>query len=171
MIAERVADPPLRWQVRRRPHRRYLAVAGLLAIVLGAAGGWLLRLLMIEPSSLAAVAMGLAIAGVCLATAARGASASVDARGVLRYGWGARQAIEVDLADVAEVRVVDAGLLRGVGLAVLPERVRFLSRKGPSPRRMRDDRARLGIDLVLEFLTPGDAADLDRLRAVPAASP
>ncbi len=153
------------WQVHRRPPQRFLAWSATLALMVGVAAAGLMRLLLIVPTWTAPLAMGAAIALAFFATAARGARASVDASGVLWYGWGRRPALAVDLRDVAALQPIRVGLLHGIGLVVAPERVRFLHRAGPSPRGMRDDRARLGVDLVLEHLTESDLATIDRLRA------
>ncbi|HYE04026.1 MAG TPA: hypothetical protein VEL07_00785 [Planctomycetota bacterium] len=165
-----MSDAPPAWQVHRRPPPRFMAWAGALALIAGAAGAALMRLLLIEPSWSGPLTMGVAVALAFLLTAARGARASVDAHGVLRYGWGHRPALELDLRDVVALRPVRRGLLAGVGLEIAPERVRFLHRAGPSPRRMRDDRRRLGVDLVLEHLDEADALAIDRLRGTAQAA-
>ncbi len=158
------SDVPV-WQVHRRPPRRFLVWSAALALIAGVAGAILMRLLLIDPAWTGPMAMGAAVALVFFATAARGARASVDAAGVLRYGWGRRPALAVDLRDVTALRPVRVGLLAGIGLDVPPERVRFLHRAGPSPRRMRDDRVRLGVDLVLEHLGDSDLAAIENLRS------
>ncbi len=151
------------WQVHRRPPPRFLIWAGALALIVGVGAAGLMRLLLIQPSWPGPLAMGVGVAMAFFLTAARGARASVDAHGVLRYGWGRRPSLELDLRDVVALRALRRGMLAGIGVEIAPERVRFLHRAGPSPRRMRDDRATLGVDLMLEFLTGDDLAAIRAL--------
>lgn len=159
-----MAVPLIVWQTRRPPGRNAWIMASAVGVVVGAAGGGLLHLLMLRPDWRIAVGVGAFLCLAVLASVGRGAMAQVDDRGTLRYGFGSPN-IEVPLSDCTGWRLVRAGALVGVGARVDPDHVRFLNRKGISRGRIVEQATALGVGLVLEHLT---AEDLDQLRELQA---
>lgn len=159
-----MGDSVIVWETRRPPSRRAWIMAGIVAVLTGAAGGGLLMLLMLRPDWRIAVAVGAFLGLAVLASIGRGAMAQVDDQGILRYGFGTPN-LELPLSDCTGWRLVREGALYGVGMRIDPDHVRFLNRKGISRSRIVDQAAALGVGLVLEHLT---AEDLDQLRELQA---
>jgi hypothetical protein len=158
-------ESPLLWSVRRAPPRGVRILGWIVGLLFAIGGAWLLHSLLIEPSWPPAIAVGAALGLLIPLSLRGGATARVHASGELVYGFGRHPNVLVPLAAVQEWRLLDQGMLRGIGLRVEPQAVRFLHRKGISYATMRRYREQTGLDLVLEFLTP---QDLERLQALQA---
>lgn len=152
------------WSVHRRPGPRLLAWTALLALALALVTAWLLPRLMLEPEPWCGWLAGTILAAALLASLWQGSTTRVEADGTLVYALRGVDCVRLDLARVAGVRPVAAGLLAGAGIDCPLDALVFLSRKGPSRRLCERTHRDLGASLVLEFLRPEDAADLDRLR-------
>ncbi len=161
------------WRVQRRPQTKLLIVAIVLALGFGLGGWWLLQSLLLESRPLLCIAAGSALGGGIFALMWAGATAWVGDDGILRYGFGRRIDVEVPLAATRDWRLIEGGLLRGIGATVDPGAVTLHGRKAASPARMADWRRDLGVDLLLEHLTAEDAVALNRLVATltPALTP
>jgi len=159
------------WRVHRRPQVKLLIVSMLLALGFGIGGWWLLQALLLESRPLLSIAAGGVVGGGIFVLMWSGASAWVGDDGILRYGFGRRIDLEVPLAATRDWRLVEGGLLRGIGATVDPGAVTLHGRKAASPARMADWRRDIGVDLLLEHLTAEDAAALNALTSTITAAP
>jgi len=153
--------PAMRWSMRRRPPTRLLLTGCAIGLALGSFSAWLVPRLMLEPAPGLGIAVGVFLALLAPATLLRGALVEIDDDGELRYGFGREASLSVPLAAIAGWKLIDQGLLVGIGAQVEPQAVRFLSRRGPSYATLRRHEAALGSALVLEWLYP---EDLEQLR-------
>lgn len=145
-------------------------VAIVLALGFGIGGWWLLQALLLESRPLLCIAAGSALGGGIFALMWAGATAWVGDDGILRYGFGRRIDLEVSLAATRDWRLIEGGLLRGIGATVESNAVTMHGRKAASPARMADWRRDIGVDLLLEHLTAEDAAALNALTPTRAAT-
>jgi hypothetical protein len=151
------------WSTTRPMPRRLRLWTCFLALCFAIGGAALARMLMLEPNWLAAGATGLVLGGMVLLFAPRTAFASVDAAGIVSYGFDRRPNLSFALSAAREFTRVRAGMLSGIGVGIEPEAVTFLHRKGLSLRTMTKQRAGLGGQIVLEFLTDEDLEAMRRL--------
>ncbi|MBA3684908.1 MAG: hypothetical protein H0W72_06665 [Planctomycetes bacterium] len=124
----------------------------------------LVSALMLHPDWRACWGIGVLLGGYLVLSVARGCFAQIDADGQLIFGWGRTANLRLDLRAVTAVQMVRTGLLVGVGLAIRPDQVEILHRKGLSRRKMEDMDAGLGLAVVLEHLTAADAREIEALR-------
>jgi len=156
------------WSVRRPPPRGVQALGWVIGIAF-AAGGTALYLGVVEDASFATAAgVGLALGILIPLILRRGSIVRLHADGQLTYGFGAHPNLVLPLAAIRDMRWIEQGLLRGIGLDIDPQAVRFIHRKGVSYATMRQYRKATGLDLVLEFLTPEDLERLRELRSDPS---
>jgi hypothetical protein len=128
-----------------------LAIAALVLV-----GCMLLGMMLsVDRSLLPGLGIGCVLAALTLAGLLRGSQVEI-ADGVLTYHHGGRANLRLPLTAIHAVRRVDAGLLRGCGLAVERSQVVFLHKSGVTIRQMERLQAQLGVDLILEGLEPDD---------------
>lgn len=158
--------PEIRFERRARPQGGQRLVIAAAALAAGAGAAWLAHAIDSDPAR----GWGLAIAAGVVVTALVGWFAMlgsrivVDAGGLLTYSLHGRPNLVLDLREALDLRPVSAGLLRGVGVVIPAERIRFLHKAGISPERMRRWREALGVDLVLEGFPAETAGELQALR-------
>lgn len=160
--------PPNLLDERSRPRGGQVVFIVCVALAAGAGGTWLTRALdaAVQPGWPLALGIGAGIALGVVFFAMQGARVVVDAERVLTYSLHGRPNLAVDLALVTDVRLVESGLVRGIGLGLYdPKQVRFLHKAGISPERMRIWREQFGVDLVLEGFPPELAGRMFALRS------
>lgn len=153
---------------RSRPRGGQIVFIWCLALSSGAAGVWLTRALdaAAQPGWPLALGIGVGIAVGVLWFAMQGARVVVGADRVVTYSLHGRPNLAFDLALISELRSVEVGLVRGIGVGLSDLRqVRFLHKAGISPERLRQWREKHGIDLILEGFPPALGEDLRRLGA------
>lgn len=154
-------DAPVLWTARRPPSAGVRALSWIVGAAFAAGAAWLFREIQAGAGWGLSIAVGSAF-GLLIPLAMRsGAVIRIHADGRLAYGFGRHPNLVLPLRAVREATWVEVGTLRGIGLRIDPEEVRFIHRKGISYATMRRYREASGMDLVLEFLTPDD---LERLR-------
>lgn len=156
---------PLRWSVRRPPPAPLRRLGWVIGLGFTLVGALLLRGLFDQPSWPLALAVGAAFGLMVPLLLGAGALVQVHADGWMVYGFGRRPNVVLPLSAVRGWHWVERGALRGVGLEIAPDAVRFAHRKGVSYATMNRYRTITGCDLVLEFLTPEDLATLEALQA------
>ncbi len=158
-----------RLDVRSRPGRAQGVFIIVVALLSGAGGFWLTQALdaAVRPGWPLALGIGVGIAGGVILFAFQGARIQVDGSGVLVYSLHGRPNLSLPLDLITEVRLIDQGLVRGVGLQLGdPQRVRFLHKMAITPTRMLAWREQYGVDVILEGF---GAEVVDRLQALRAA--
>jgi hypothetical protein len=163
---------PNRLDERARPRGGQVVFIVCVALAAGAGGTWLTRALdaAVQPGWPLALGIGGGVALGVVFFAMQGSRIVVDGDRVLTYSLHGRPNIAFDLALVAAVRPLEAGLVRGLGLELSdPKQVRFLHKAGISPERMRSWREQFGVDVVLEGFPPELAGRLLAIRDGAAA--
>jgi hypothetical protein len=158
--------------VRSRPGRAQAIFIIIVALLSGAGGFWLTQALdaAVRPGWPLALGIGVGIAGGVVLFAFQGARVQVDATGVLVYSLHGRPNLSLPVRQITAVRVIDQGLVRGVGLEVGEvAQIRFLHKMGISPARMLAWREQQGVDLILEGFGPDLADRLAALVGAPKA--
>ena len=152
---------------RARPQGAQLAVVVIVALAAGAAGAWLTHAVdsSPQPGWTTALVVGCCLAGLVVWFASLGTRVVVDAAGILVYSLHGRPNLSFDLRAVSTLRMVQDGLVRGIGVGFAePQAVRFLHKMGVSPERMRRWRLELDVDLVLEGFPAAMVGELAAVR-------
>jgi hypothetical protein len=156
-----------RLDVRSRPGRGQAIFIIVVALLSGAGGFWLTQALdaAVRPGWPLALGIGVGIAGGVVLFAFQGARIQVDAAGVLIYTLHGRPNLSLPLDLISDVRFIDQGLVRGVGLQLRePQEVRFLHKMAITPARMLAWREQHGVDLILEGFSTEVVGRLQELR-------
>ena len=158
-------QPPIQWQVLRRPSRGLMCVTAFFGLLFFIAAFLLIPHFMDYTLGwhCTGAGIGLFLAWMLWQSVWAGAVCSVDNDGLCTYGFGGRPNITFQLSDVRSWQLIKSGALRGIGIDINIEKIQILHRKGISINKMRSYQNSLNCSMVLEFLNQDDLETLKAL--------
>jgi hypothetical protein len=148
--------------------KTWVLIIGAL-LILG--GGIFGAMIAIDQAPWFGLGVGVLMALLFLGGMNRGCKLTLDEDRKLTYSVAGKSNLSLPVDQCSEWRCIEAGLLKGIGCRVEDwESIEWKHKSGISFTTMRKCRERLGVDLIFEFFSSEDLAELRRRSALPGTN-